>query len=101
MEFETEKAKKAYKQIVSSDGIGFYEIVSRPEDYQQALMENDELRPEDLEREDQALRAFEILDEAGLVSENGSFRSYDVESYDEEALDEVFGRIEEKRQHLV
>jgi hypothetical protein len=102
MEFENQGAEEVYKSIVSSDGIGFYEIVSRPKDYQNAITENTELRPEDLDRTDQALRAFEILEEAGFLSSNGDFRGYEVEdSYGEDTVEEVFTKIEEKRQHLV
>lgn len=102
MEFNSEEAERAYKTIVGSDGIGFYEIVSRPGDYERAVTENDELRPEDLERNDQALRAFEVLEDAGFLTQNGGFRNYRVDdSYDDETVGEVFEKIEEKREHLV
>lgn len=101
MEFDTEEAEKAYKTIVGSEGLGFYEIISRPQDYQDAVLESEELSPGDMGKDDQALRALEVLEDAGLLSKNGNFRNYDVDSYDDQVVEEVFGKIEEKREHLV
>jgi len=100
MDFKTQDAEKAYKTIVNSSGIGFYEIISRPKEYAEAFRQNDELRPEDLDRNDQGLRALEMLEEAGLVMENGSIHSYEVIE-DAEVYDEVFDKLEDKREVLV
>lgn len=100
MDFENESAEQAYKTIANSSGIGLYELVSRPEDYHEALDENDSLRPEDLDRNDQALRAFEILEEAGLLMRDGDFRTYDVVS-DPDVYAEALEKLEEKGEHLV
>lgn len=100
MDFENQTVEDAYKTIVSSSGIGFYEIVSRPGEYTEAFRENDELRPEDLDRDDQGLRALEILEDAGLVMKNGSIHTYEVIE-GSEVYDEVFSRLEEKRTELV
>lgn len=100
MDFENEKAEEAYKTIVNSSGVGLYEVVARAEDYQQAFSENEELRPEDLDSNDQALRAFEILEKAGLLMQDGNFFTYEVNS-SPEVYDEVFETIGEKREHLV
>lgn len=100
MDFENKTAEEAYKTIANSSGIGFYEIISRPEDYQEAMDQNESLRPDDLERNYQALRAFRILEEADLLMENGDFNTYDVVS-NSEVYDEALEKIEEMGEHLV
>lgn len=100
MDFDNEEAEQAYKTIVNSSGVGLYEVVARAEDYQEAMSENEELRPEDLDSNDQALRAFEILEEAGLLMQDGDFFTYEVDS-DPKVYGEVFETIGEKRKHLV
>lgn len=100
MDFEYQEAEKAYKQIVNSSGVGFYEIVSRAEEYENAFRSNESLRPETLERSDQGLRALEILEEAGLVMNNGDFSTYEIEA-EPEIYAEVFGKIVDMREPLV
>lgn len=102
MEFEYEEAEEPYRAIVNQNGgLGMTEIISRPQEYLEALEENDELRPEDLEKDRAAKRAFEVLEEAGLVAKNGDFRTYEVVDYDPEARQEVFGKLDEKRDYLM
>ncbi|PSH00600.1 MAG: hypothetical protein BRC30_02715 [Nanohaloarchaea archaeon SW_7_46_7] len=100
MEFENESAEKAYKTIANSSGIGLYELVSRPGDYRDVMHRKDSLTPEDLDKNDQALRALEILEEAGLVMKNGDFQTYDVAS-DPEVYEETLEKLQEKGKHLV
>lgn len=102
MEFEYEDAEAPYRAIVNQEGgLGMAEILSRPEEYLEALEENEELRPEDLEKDRAAQRAFELLEEAGLVEKNGDFRTYEVVEYDPEAREEVFGKLDENREYLL
>lgn len=102
MDFEYEDAEEPYRAIVNQDGgLGMTEILSRPDEYLQALEENDELRPEDLEKDRAAQRAFEVLEEAGLVAKNGDLRTYDVVDYDRDAREEVFGKLYENRELLL
>lgn len=102
MDFEYEDTEEPYRAIVNQDGgLGMAEILSRPQEYLEALEENDELRPEDLEKDRAAQRAFEVLEEAGLVAKNGDFKTYEVLDYDHEARQEVFGKLDEKREHLL
>lgn len=100
MDFENDSAEEAYTTIVNSQGLGLYELVSRPEDYRQAMDENESLRPQDLDRNDKALRAFQILEEAGLLMEDGSFNTYEVVS-DPDVYGEALEKLDEKRDHLV
>lgn len=100
MDFENPEAEEAYKEIVNSSGVAFYEIVGRAEEYDRALRRNETLRPGDLDRSDQGLRALETLEEAGFVMKNGDFNTYEVEA-DPEVYGEVFGKISELREPLV
>ncbi|MFB6115283.1 MAG: hypothetical protein ABEK04_03245 [Candidatus Nanohalobium sp.] len=102
MEFQNQEAEEPYKAIVNSGGgLGMTEIVSRPEDYLQALEENEELRPQDLEKYDAAERAFEVLEDAGFVRRNGDFRTYEVVEYDPEAREEVFSKLGNLKEELL
>lgn len=100
MEFENESAEEAYTTIANSSGLGLYELVSRPEDYRDAMDQNESLRPEDMERNDKALRAFEILEEAGLLMKNGSIHTFDVAS-DPDVYGEALDKLDEKGEYLV
>ncbi|MFB6174798.1 MAG: hypothetical protein ABEJ87_02375 [Candidatus Nanohalobium sp.] len=100
MEFENKDAEQAYKEIVNTSGVAFYEIVSRAEEYDKSFRENDELRPEDLDRNDQGLRALEVLSEAGLLMQDGDRRTYEIIE-DPEVYGEVFGKIADLREPLV
>lgn len=100
MEFENESAEDAYTTIANSSGLGLYELISRPQDYREAMNENERLRPEDMDRNDKALRAFEILEEAGLLMQNGSIHTFDVES-DPEVYGEALEKLDEKGEYLV
>lgn len=100
MDFEYREAEEAYKKIVNTSGVAFYEIVSRPEEYDHALRENESLRPEDLERSRQGLRALELLEEAGLVIQNGGIKTYEVDE-EPEIYGEVFGKVSNLREPLM
>ena len=100
MDFENESAEEAYTTIANSTGLGLYELVSRPEDYREAMDENESLRPQDLDRNDKALRAFQILEEAGLLMQDGDIHTYDVVS-DPEVYGEALEKLDEKGKHLV
>jgi|APHM01.1.fsa_nt_gi hypothetical protein len=100
MEFETEGAEKAYKSIINSSGIGYYDVLSSPQEYRAVLEENESVSTQEFEGGYQAIRALRTLESADLLEQKEEGQGYHVVS-ETELREEVFNKIEEKRQNLL
>lgn len=98
MDFENQQANEAYHTIVNSSGIGLHEIASSPDKYDHAFEENDFLEPGEVHEEVHGLKALELLEQAGLVEEEGN-KKYRV-NVEAEVYEEVFEKLEEKREYI-
>ena len=94
-------AEELYNDIANSSGSGLRELAAKPEMYSQALKENEEITPQDLEGYDVVNAALTILEDADLLSLNGGLRTYEVtDFYSEEEIDGAFELLEEHRERL-
>ncbi|QKQ98387.1 hypothetical protein GKQ38_02565 [Candidatus Nanohaloarchaea archaeon] len=93
--------EELYKKIASSGGAGLRELAAKPDQYSNALKNNEVLHPQDLDGFDVANSALSILEDADALVINGGLKSYEVtDEYSEEEIEEAFEMLEEYREHL-
>lgn len=98
MEFENEQADEAYHTIVNSTGVGLHELASSPDKYIDALDEHEFLEPGEVHEEIHGLEALKLLEEAGLVEEEGN-KKYTVR-VETQVYEEVFNKLEDRREYI-
>lgn len=93
--------EQLYEDIANSNGAGLRELAANPQQYINALQNNEVLHPHDLDGFDVANSALSILEGADALAMNRGLNSYEVtDEYSNEEIEEAFELLKEYREHL-